>query len=269
MTLPPYAMNAATFPEMYERCLVGPLFRPWVDDLLDRVQLAPGDRVLDLACGTGIVARLAKSRLGAQGRVTGVDLSPQMLTVATAIAPDIEWRQGDAGALPFDQGETFDAVVCQQGLQFFPDRPAAAREIYRVLSPGGRLAVATWRPLYEAPFFRELNELAEQHVGPVVDRRHGFGVAADLQSLLEGAGFRDVRVETITRTIRFDDAAAVLHLNAMAVVGMSEASGRMTEEDRAQAVAILAYEWADVVPRYTDAHGVGFELGTNVATARR
>ena len=126
MSLPSYAMNQASFPEMYERWLVGPLFRPWAEMTLEEVRVSPDDRILDIACGTGIVARLASERLGDAGHVVGVDLSPDMLAVARALAPDVDWREGNASALPLRDGEQFDVVVCQQGLQFFPDRPAAA-----------------------------------------------------------------------------------------------------------------------------------------------
>ena len=131
MALPDYAMNLSNFPEMYERFLVGPLFQPWADVLLDRVSLAAGDRVLDVACGTGIVARRAKERLGEAGQVVGVDVSPQMLTIARDVAPDIDWREGNASALPVGAAEKFDVVVCQQGLQFFPDKSAASAQMRR------------------------------------------------------------------------------------------------------------------------------------------
>ena len=266
MALP--SMNLATLPEMYERLLVGPLFRPWAVALLDRVKLAPGDSVLDLACGTGIVARLARERLGEDARIVGVDLSPQMLAVAKTLAPGIDWREGSAAALPVAEGETFDVVVCQQGLQFFPDKPAAAREMRRVLAEGGRLAVATWRPLDEVPFFRDLHEIAERHLGPVVDQRHAFGRAADLERLLADAGCLDVRVEQLARTIRFEEPAMLFHLNAMAIVGMSPASRDMTDEARAQMVAVIANASAEVLQRYTDGGGLSFELSTNLALAR-
>src|SRR5262245_45406857 len=100
MTLPSYAMNQASFPERYEQWLVGSLFRPWAELTLDEVKLSSGDHVLDIACGTGIVARVAKERLGDAGYVVGVDVSPDMLAVARAVAPPIDWREGNAIALP-------------------------------------------------------------------------------------------------------------------------------------------------------------------------
>lgn len=162
-------MNQATFPEMYERWLVGPLFRPWAETTLEEVELSSGDRVLDIACGTGIVARLARERIGDAGHVVGVDISSDMLAVARAVAPGIDWREGKAGALPLYDGEQFDVVVCQQGLQFFPDKPAAAAEMRRALAKGGRLAVATWRSDDEIPFFRELRRVVERQLGAIAD----------------------------------------------------------------------------------------------------
>lgn len=268
MTLPDYAMKTASFPEMYERFLVGPLFRPWAEVLLDRVKLAPGDRVLDLACGTGIVARLAKERLGDQVTVAGVDVSPQMLAVAGAIAPQVDWREGNATALPLSEGETFDVAVCQQGLQFFPDKPAAAREMRRAVAPGGRLAVATWRSLDEAPMFRDLHRVAERHLGPIVDQRHSFGDDNALQTLLQSAGFRDVWIETMARTIRFQDGSTFVRMNTMALVGMSAAAKEMTDAERARTVDAIATESAAVLPAYSDGAGIAFEIRSNVATAR-
>lgn len=260
-------MNPLSFPEMYERYLVEPLFRPWAEIIVPRVQLAAGDRLLDVACGTGIVARLAMERLGEGSHIVGVDLNPQMLAVASTLAPKLDWREGNAGALPIDDSEKFDGVVCQQGLQFFPDRPAAAREMRRVLAPGGRLAIATWRPLNEIPFLQALHRVAERHVGPVVDRRHGFGDATALGTLLADAGFRDVRVETVTRTTHVADAVMFVRMNAMALVGMSPASAGMDDAKRAEVVAAIAGDSSEMLPPYMDGEGLVFEISTNVATA--
>ena len=129
-------------PENYERYLVASIFAAWADDLVEVAALQPSERVLDIACGTGIVARTAARKLGSGGRVVGLDLSAPMLavarTAATAEGMTVEWREGSAAKLPLPDG-AFDIVFCQQGLQFFPDRPAALREMFRVLSPRGTL----------------------------------------------------------------------------------------------------------------------------------
>lgn len=264
MTIP---FAKQSFPEMYEQNLVGPLFRLWVEPTLDAVALAAGERVLDVACGTGIVARLARERVGASGKVVGVDVSPAMLAVAGDVTQGIDWREGDAGALPLRDGEQFDVVICQQGLQFFPDRLAALREMHRAVRPAGRVAVSTWRPDEEVPLCLELRHAAERHLGPVSDRRHSLGNADPLEGLLRDAGFRDVRSRVLSRTIRFPDGSVFARMNAMALVGMSDAPKDMSDDDRGRLVASILRDCEDVLRRYTDDSGLAFELCTNLTTA--
>src|SRR4029079_19462416 len=145
----------------------------------------------DVACGTGIVARLARGAMGPGARVVGVDASPPMLVVARGIDSSIDWREGNAMALPVAASEAFSVLTCHQGLQFFPDKPTAVREMRRVLTPGGRLAIGTWRPLRELSMLRALHPIAEKYLGPVVDARHSFGDADAIAQLLTDAGFQD------------------------------------------------------------------------------
>jgi ubiquinone/menaquinone biosynthesis C-methylase UbiE len=258
-------MSVSSFPEMYERWLVGPLFRPFAEVLVERAHLAAGDRVLDIACGTGIAARLAKERVG-HSPVVGIDASPQMLDVARTIAPEIEWRTGNAGALPLKKGESFDVVFCHQGLQFFPDRAAALREMKRVLTPGGRLVAGVWRSLEESPFLRESYHIAQRQLGSFVDRRHSFADPDALEHLIRQAGFHHVHVEQLTRVIRFADPTAFVRMNTMALVGMGGAPTG-TDEERATLVADIVAASAAVVRQYSDVDGLAFELSANVATA--
>ena len=261
-------MGQASFPEMYERWLVGPLFRPWAEVTFEEVKLSPGHRVLDVACGTGIVARVARERLGAAGYVVGIDINAEMLAVARTVAPDIDWRVGNAGALPLHDGEQFDVIVCQQGLQFFPDKPAAAAQMRLALAQSGRLAVATWRPDEEIPFFRDLRRVAERLLGPIVDLRHSFGNPVLIEALLRDAGFHDVRSRTISRRIRFEDGAPLLRLNAMALVGMSAAGKAMADHERMRVVEDIVSGSAPVLQSYADGSGVAFELSSNLVTAK-
>jgi ubiquinone/menaquinone biosynthesis C-methylase UbiE len=256
-----------SFPEIYEEALVDPLFRPFARLILDDVLADTADSVLDIACGTGVVARLAEERLGEAAKVVGVDASPAMLAVARRVAPDIDWREADASDLPLHEGETFDVIVCQQGLQFFPDRPAAARQMKRALGPGGRLAVSTWRPDGEMAFLHELRRIAERRVGPIDDRRHGFGDARAIETLLREAGFGDVRSKTVSETVRFDDGAVFVRLNAMALVGMSAAAKGMGDEERQRVAAAIAEDSADVTASRADGEGLAFEISTNVVLA--
>lgn len=263
-----YDIAAMNFPEMYEQELVRPLFQPFAERIVEDVRLTAGNRVLDVACGTGIVARLAKERLGDSGRVVGVDLSPLMLGVARRVAPSIEWREGDAAALPLREGEQFDVVFCQQGVQFFPDRRRALEQMHRALAPGGRVAVSTWRPDEEFPLLRELRRVAERHVGPVADRRHSLGDAGLLETLLREAGFREVTSKTVSRTIRFRDGMVFVRLNAMALVGMSAKAKEMGDGERERVAAAIVRDSAGSLGPDTDAAGLSFELATNMVRGK-
>ena len=204
--------NAA---EAYERYLVPTLFTPWAHDLIARAALRPGERVLDVACGTGIVARLAAAHVGVTGHGVGVDLNPGMLAVARAQMPAtasarVEWREGDANALPCDDA-TFDVVFCQQGLQFFPDKVHALREMHRALAPGGRLALSVWRALPYNPYHRALADTVERYVGPDVGHGMramcGFGNAQALRTLLTTVGFRETHIHIVILTMRHPSPA--------------------------------------------------------------
>ncbi len=260
-------MALSNFPELYERWLVGPMFQPWAEIVVDRTHLTAGERVLDVACGTGVVARLVMKHLSGSGHVVGVDLSPQMLALARAIEPRVDWRAGNASAMPLHDGERFDVVLCHQGLQFFPDKPAAAREMRRAMGRGGRLVVGVWKSLDDTPFVRDLHRVAERRLGAFVDRRHSCGDPAALEQLFIEAGFEDVRVESLTRTIRFAAPAMFVRLNSSAVVGMSTGSSTMADDERARLSELIAEDSAEVIRRYTDADGLAFELGAYIVTA--
>ncbi len=256
-----------SFPELYEQWLVGPVFRPWAELTLDEIQLVPGDRLLDVACGTGIVARTARERLGPSARITGIDQSPEMLAVAQRKGPDIDWRQGNAAALPLHEDEQFSAITCQQGLQFFPDKPAAVTQMRRSLVPGGRLAISTWLADDEVPFFHELRRIAERHLGPVADQRHSFGDAAALEALLRDAGFQEVRSRTITRIVRVDADSWLFRGNAMALVGMSAAGKAMDGPERHRVAGLILSDSEPIRRRYTNGSQIEFELSANLAIA--
>jgi ubiquinone/menaquinone biosynthesis C-methylase UbiE len=259
---------ATAFTEIYERELVGPLFRPFAEQLIARVALHRGDTVIDVATGTGIVARVARERLGPDARIVGVDVAPAMLAVAGTADRTIDWRQGNATSLPVSGDERFTVLTCHQGLQFMPDKLAAMREMRRVVAPGGRVAVATWRSLEDLPGAAELNAVAERHVGPIADLRHSFGDAGALEQLLTDAGFSDVNVGTLAHDVQFADGVLFARLNAMAVIGMSEKGKAMSEAERRQLAERIAAESADVIGRATR-HGMFvLPLASTVATAR-
>jgi SAM-dependent methyltransferase len=150
--------------EVYESCFVPAIFGPWAGPVADAAGIRPGDKVLDVGCGTGVLAREALRRAGQKGRVVGLDLNEGMLAVAARAEPEIEWRRGDAASLPFKDA-SFDVVVSQFALMYFPDRAACLRQMWRTLAPAGRLSVAVWAPLERAPGFRMLVDIAARQCG--------------------------------------------------------------------------------------------------------
>lgn len=150
--------------EIYEARFVPALFAHWVEAVLDAAGVRGGQDVLDVACGTGIVARHAADRVGPTGHVAGLDLNPAMLTVAGQVRPDLGWRQGDAAALPFAD-ESFDVVTCQAAAMFFPDLVGALREMGRVTRPGGVVAVQVFDLRENQPAYGPWIAMVAGHIG--------------------------------------------------------------------------------------------------------
>jgi ubiquinone/menaquinone biosynthesis C-methylase UbiE len=148
--------------EVYESCFVPAIFGAWASPVADAAGIRRGNKVLDVGCGTGVLAREAFRRVGQEGQVVGLDLNEGMLAVAARSEPQIEWRLGDAASLPFEDS-SFDVVVSQFALMYFPDRMASLREMWRTLAPGGRLAIAAWAPIVHARGYQILVDIAVRH----------------------------------------------------------------------------------------------------------
>lgn len=193
--------------EIYEAKFVPSLFGEWAPNLIDAADLQPGQSVLDVACGTGVVAREAADRTAGQGRVVGLDLNPGMLEVAYRLRPEIEWQLGDAGDLPFPDG-SFDVVLCQAALMFFDDRARAIREMARVVAPDGTVAVQTWASVEVQPGYGPFIEVAARHAGPdAIDLLSSYWVLGDLDlvgSLFDAAGLEVIKTQTRIGTAKFD-----------------------------------------------------------------
>jgi len=205
---------AGSAAEVYERVFVPALFADWPPRVLAAVGARPGERILDVACGTGVLARAAESAVGKGGSVVGVDVNEGMLAVARRLSDRVEWRTGEAEALPFDDG-SFDRVVSQFGLMFFADRTRALREMRRVLRPGGRMAVAVWASLDATPGYAAVAEMLEEVLGADVARSieapYALGDVAALRAAFVDAGLEGARIETVPGTARFASLDAWLH----------------------------------------------------------
>jgi SAM-dependent methyltransferase len=203
--------------EVYEELFVPALFEQWAGRVVDAARVRPGQRVLDAACGTGVVARELARRVGDQGRVVGIDRNEGMLAVASRKAPGVDLRHGRVEALPFD-AETFDAVCCQFALMFFEDRLAAIHEMLRVSRRGGRVAVAVWASLASSPgFAAEVDLLGRLFGEPAADALRApfaLGDVETLRALFAEAGAPNVQIETHDGTARFPSIRSWMFVDA-------------------------------------------------------
>lgn len=198
---------ATSAAEIYENFFVPALFAEWPEHVLHAAQLKPGDSVLDVACGTGVLAREANRQVGSSGTVTGIDINQGMLDVAQGKDPLINWQKGAAEDLPFEDS-SFERVISQFGLMFFLDQVQAIREMARVLKAGGRMAVAVWGPLEKTPGYAAVAEMLDELFGPEVAKSieapYTLGEPEKLRALFNDAGINPVSIDTITGTARFD-----------------------------------------------------------------
>lgn len=185
--------------EAYESLFVPAVFQQWAPQMVAAAHIQPGHRVLDVACGTGALARQILSVVGESGSVSGLDAGAGMLAVADRLAPTIDWHQGLAESLPYADG-SFDAVVCQFGLMFFPDRIAALQEMSRVLVPDGWLAVAVWDSLENSDGYREevelLRRIAGEEAADALRAPFVLGNRDEVSRLFQDAGLDSPGVET-------------------------------------------------------------------------
>jgi ubiquinone/menaquinone biosynthesis C-methylase UbiE len=256
------AFQQSAFADMYERVIVKSIFDRYARDLVERARpIGPSERILDLGCGTGIVARVLRERLGASARLTGLDASPAMVGKARSLAPEIEWVEGNATSLPFADG-AFELVLCQQMLQFVPDRLAALREVRRVLAPSGRLIVSTWRPRREQPLHDALGRIAERHLGGSKDPR--FSLEGEtLVSLLREVGFVDVRMDMASLVERYEE------LPVRATAAATSDLSAFSDEERERRLDAVVSDTAAIVSQFAIDGGYGAPSYTDVVTARK
>jgi len=252
--------------ELYERYPVRYILGPWAQALVARAGLKHDESVLDVACGTGVIARLAAHAVGPTGRVTGLDLNAGMLAVARSLpAPGapITWIEGSAVAMNLPNA-AFDVVFCQQGLQFFPDRPAALCEMRRVLMPNGRAVLSVWRIM--GVYHAAVMDALRAHVGAEVAARFSASRvvpdADELDRLAVDAGFRDVAIEACRMNTRLPavDRFVLAHLAATPVAGAVAAASVDARSAVADHVRLA-------LRAYADGDGVTIPDESNVVTA--
>ena len=215
MTSVSYRQFTGASAENYQRYFVPAIATPVSRDLLRTANLQPGERVLDVACGTGVISRLAAERVGTTGSVTGIDIAADMIEVAKAVpAPGgatIDWRVADAASLPIPDASV-DVVLCQMGLMFMENRATAIAEMHRVLVPSGRVVVNTpgrIQPVYEL-MERALVEHISSDLGGFVSAVFSMNDPDAVATLLREAGLRDVSARVSICTFRLPAPAEFL-----------------------------------------------------------
>jgi SAM-dependent methyltransferase len=239
--------------EGYESYMVPTLFGPCARNLIEVAAPKPGERILDLGCGTGIVARTVARQLGGSSTIIALDMSPNMLAVARAAATReglaIGWREGNAEQLPFPDN-SFDVILCQFALMFVSNKAAAFAEMRRVIAENGRVIASVWQSLERHPFYQTLNKIIQERVGvSALQDIFAFGSANELRTLAVGAGFGRVEIKPFSFTARFPNPDAFI-AGEIAVDTASIPS--MQHLDTRDREAIAAAITSDIQPHLTE-----------------
>ncbi|HKE13888.1 MAG TPA: methyltransferase domain-containing protein [Kofleriaceae bacterium] len=246
-------------PVAWQKYMIPACAEPFARNLVERVGLRRGQRVLDAGCGTGVVARMAVCEVRWHGKVTGLDLNSLMLDVARQasvfVHPEIEWVEGDMQKMPLPDA-SFDAVLCQWVLQYVPDRAAAVREMHRVLAPGGRLALSVFRGIEVNPGWVALQEALDVHVsqeaGDIFRSIFQMKDGEELRTLATGAGFHEVQVESHSEVCRYPGVAEFVRfeLDSMPTPAL------WSHFEKAEGAIVRDVSRA--MAHWTDDHGVAF-----------
>ena len=259
--------------EVYDQEVVTNIFSEWTPQLVATGAPATGERVLDLACGSGSVARAVAAAVGPSGSIVGADPNPGMLAVARARGVEgetpVEWVEAPAQRLPLPD-DSFDLVLCQQGLQFVPEKEAAAAEIARVLRPGGRLALSVWSGLDANPVQRAYNESLLAHAGAAIfTAPFSFGDPLALRILLEGNGLADVTIVEETRHARFDSVRHFTEVHVVGAAAVIPELAALSETDRDRIIDVSTVDLTTTADPYLRDGEFRIPMSSLVATATK
>ena len=257
--------------ESYEKYEVPSIAGPQARALLAHLPMVAGQRLLDVACGTGIIAREAAYMVGTKGSITGLDLNEGMLVIARQHAPtrstQLEWRLGDAEHLPFANNH-FDVVLCQQGLQFFPDKLAALSEMRRVLEPGGWVGLCVWRGIEHSPVHHEaakaLKRYADTQAVIQMEAPFAFNDADGLYALMSEAGFAEIEIWAAIETVSLPQPET-----SVPALLASTPAGRMFAELDDRSRDALIREILVALEPYRTEDGIAVPQAAHIALARK
>lgn len=251
----------------YEQLFVPALFAPWTQHVIAGARIDDGSSVLDIACGTGVLARAALSRAGRKGRIVGVDPAPGMIAAAAEIEPGIQWLTCSAEDLQLDAC-TFDSVISQFGMMFFRDRQAATREMFRVLKPGGTVAIAIWNSVEHNPAYADVISVLQEQVGSAAADTlrlpYSLGNAEPVTSALDRSGFTNIGIETKIEMARFPSSR---HMVEAELRGWLPLFDIHLKEEKINQVLVASDR---MLRKYaTDSDEASFPTSAHIITARK
>ncbi|WP_028582159.1 class I SAM-dependent methyltransferase [Desulfogranum japonicum] len=259
-----------TAPERYEQYIVPAWMGAWTNILIERARIVPGDQILDIACGTGVVARRAAHLVGPRGRVIGIDADRNMLVAASNFADSenlsvTEWRLGDAANIPVETG-VCDLVLCQQGLQFFSEKQRALEEMFRVLVPGGRIALSVWRSIDRCPLFAILADIIGEYIGFEPTRAFYSSCSLfdreELRGLLTGALFSEINISLEVQMARFSSLEEFLP-GYISVFPFSHQIAEMSDDEQNK----MFTEIKKSLLTFSDDYGLAVPMESHIITA--
>jgi len=257
-------------PLAYDTHIVDVFLQDYSRRLVEVAAIKPGDRVLDVACGTGVMTRLLANKIGSAGQVVGFDLNAGMLARARAsreTAAAIEWRLGNATDMPFADA-SFDCVICQHGLQFIPNKAAAVSEMHRVLADRGRIVISVWRSIEHCPWQAAIADAVERNIGSEqaaqIRSAFSFGDADQLQQMIVAAGFRGVEIRVERETIRHPSMAEYVPSYISATPVAAAIAGLDKEEQ-----ATITTDVRDALTAYRVGDGFAAPVEAHVAIGHR
>jgi ubiquinone/menaquinone biosynthesis C-methylase UbiE len=260
--------------EIYEQVFIPAIMRHWTPILLEFAQPRAGEHILDLACGTGIVARNAAKYVNSQGRIVGLDINPAMLEVARqqvdSGVTNIEWQEGNAENIPFPD-RSFDLVLCQAGLMLFKNKIAAANEMRRVLKAGGRAVALVWQSLDQHPFNKTLCTSWSRRLGvdiTAVSPAYSLGSVEELNALLAGAGFSKVAVYPVQYYIFADDPELFLDLSFKGAAAAIPSYANLDDKARSELAGCVASDIELVMKQHMQDGRLIIPRAANIAVAR-
>lgn len=255
--------------EALEKFLIPTLFGPWAAEVVERAVPQPGERLLDVGCGTGPAARLAAERVGPTGNVIGLDLDPGMLEVGRRCAEQagrrVDWCQADVIKMPFDDG-VFDIVLCCQGLQFFPDKLAALRQMRRVLKRDGLLVASIWRDVAFCPGHLAISRALAEQSGTKPAPMPPFSLSDpdEIRSLAQAAGFGRMDISSVRKVSPFGSAGEFVDALAAGAPSTRKALQSLDQGEKAAVISSVT----ESLRAYTDTDGLRLPMESHILMAR-